>query len=183
MSEVDRLLKRYADAISIPWSTAKSDVERTLFVIYDRAKERQLRFHIDDFRSQTERAGKKWLQLDVTDSLPQWFSTHPYRDEYFLYPGDQPGYAEGQLEEFEQSLVKALHARISKEATAEHAVAVLGAGSLFGFARVSDVMKRLAAAIPGRLVVFFPGEKVDNNYRLLGARDGWGYLATAITAD
>ncbi len=60
---------------------------------------------------------------------------------------------------------------------------LLGAGSLFGVARVSALMKRIAAAVPGRLVIFFPGEKVDNNYRLLGARDGWDYLATAITAD
>jgi hypothetical protein len=37
-------------------------------------------------------------------------------------------------------------------------------------------------AIRGRVVVFFPGELEQNNYRLLGARDGWNYLAIAITA-
>jgi hypothetical protein len=35
--------------------------------------------------------------------------------------------------------------------------------------------------IRGRLVVFFPGEYEDNNYRLLDARDGWNYLAVPIT--
>ena len=37
--------------------------------------------------------------------------------------------------------------------------------------------------VPGRLVVFFPGSYEDNNYRLLDAYDGWGYLAVPITAD
>ena len=32
-----------------------------------------------------------------------------------------------------------------------------------------------------RLVVFFPGSKDGTNYRLLNARDGWNYLAQAIT--
>ena len=183
MSEIDRLLARYADAIEIPWATARADTERTLFVIYDRSKERQLRFHFDDFQIRTEKAGKKWLALDVTDAFPTWFSGHPYRDEYFEFPNDQPGYADGQLDEFENKLVNELQGRIQAEADGETAVAVLGAGSIFGFARVSSIMKRLAAIVPGRLVVFFPGEKIDNNYRLLGARDGWDYLATAITAD
>ena len=35
--------------------------------------------------------------------------------------------------------------------------------------------------VRGRMVVFFPGEYVDNNYRLLDARDGWNYLAVPIT--
>ena len=33
----------------------------------------------------------------------------------------------------------------------------------------------------GRLVVFFPGQFEQNNYRLLDARDGWNYLAVPIT--
>ena len=51
----------------------------------------------------------------------------------------------------------------------------------FGFARVSLVLKEVVKDIRGRLVVFFPGEFEDNNYRLLDARDGWNYLAVAIT--
>jgi hypothetical protein len=37
--------------------------------------------------------------------------------------------------------------------------------------------------VNGRMLVFFPGEVDGNNYRLLGAKDGWNYLATPITAD
>jgi hypothetical protein len=183
MSEIDRLLARYAEHIAIPWSTARSDIERTLFVIYDRSKERQLRFRVGEFQARTEAAGKQWLLVDVTDAFANWFAAHDYRDEYFKYPEDQPGYKEGRLQEFEDHLARDLAARLKQDATPEHVVAVLGAGSLFGVARVSALMKRIAATVPGRLLVFFPGEKTDNNYRLLGARDGWDYLATAVTAD
>ena len=34
----------------------------------------------------------------------------------------------------------------------------------------------------GRLLVFFPGSREGNVYKLLDAREGWNYLATPITA-
>ncbi len=42
--------------------------------------------------------------------------------------------------------------------------------------------KEVAKQVKGRLVVFFPGEYQNNNFKLLDAKDGWGYHATAITA-
>jgi hypothetical protein len=60
-------------------------------------------------------------------------------------------------------------------------VAVQGVACLFGFTRASLVLKEVVKDIRGRLVVFFPGEYEDNNYRLLDARDGWNYLAVPIT--
>jgi hypothetical protein len=60
-------------------------------------------------------------------------------------------------------------------------VAVSGVGALFGFTRVSQVLKLVEPSIRGRLVVFFPGQYEENNYRLLDARDGWNYLAVPIT--
>jgi hypothetical protein len=101
MSEFDRLVSRYGEQIAIPWSTVRSDAERTLFIIYDRAKERQLRPKLLAFQVATEIAGKKWLLFDLTDAFPRWYAAHPYRDEYFAYPQDQPGVAEGRLEEFD----------------------------------------------------------------------------------
>ena len=50
-----------------------------------------------------------------------------------------------------------------------------------GFLRVSELIQSVEPSIRGRLVVFFPGTKNDNNYRLLDARDGWSYLAQPIT--
>jgi len=183
MSEIDRLLARYKEQIIVPWATIRSATERTIFVIYDRNKERQLRYRCGSFEDATLEADKKWILLDVTDSFTRWFAAHDCRDEYFQHPDDLPGAMEGKLEEFEDHLVKSLTQELQEKATPEHCVAVLGVGSLYGFASVSAVMQRVARVVPGRLVIFFPGEKVDNNYRLLGARDGWDYLATAITAD
>jgi hypothetical protein len=62
-------------------------------------------------------------------------------------------------------------------------VAVFGVGALFAFTRVSQVLKLVEPSIRGRLVVFFPGQYEQNNYRLLDARDGWNYLAVPITLD
>jgi hypothetical protein len=44
------------------------------------------------------------------------------------------------------------------------------------------VVAAVANNIPGRLLVFFPGEYDQNNYRLLDARPGWNYQAVPITA-
>ncbi len=60
-------------------------------------------------------------------------------------------------------------------------VGVFGTASLYGFARVSLILKQVESDIRGRLVLFFPGDYDQNNYRLLDARDGWNYLAVPIT--
>ena len=61
-------------------------------------------------------------------------------------------------------------------------VAILGIASLFGFMKVSELIKSVKDKVKGRLVIFFPGEYDGNNcYRLLDARDGWNYLALPIT--
>jgi hypothetical protein len=61
-------------------------------------------------------------------------------------------------------------------------VAVLGVASMFGFVQVSDLVPRIVASLSGRLLVFFPGSRDGNVYKLLDAREGWNYLATPITA-
>ena len=102
-----------------------------------------------------------------------------YRDEYFASPEDLqlkldaefPGYVAERLQ----------GALRIPEVTTNTVVAVLGAGSLFGLARLSHVLKKVRMSIQGRLVVFFPGQFERNNYRLLDARDGWNYLAVPIT--
>lgn len=60
-------------------------------------------------------------------------------------------------------------------------MAVCGVASLYGFTQVSLVLKEVVHEIQGRLLLFFPGEFDNNNYRLLDARDGWNYLAVPIT--
>ena len=60
-------------------------------------------------------------------------------------------------------------------------VAVIGTASLYGFIKISELVRSVEQSVRGRLVIFFPGTKDENNYRLLDARDGWNYLANGIT--
>ena len=53
--------------------------------------------------------------------------------------------------------------------------------SIYGFTKVSLLLKEVVHDIRGRLLLFFPGEYDNNNYRLLDARDNWNYLAVPIT--
>ena len=82
--------------------------------------------------------------------------------------------------EFRDYAVERL-ARVLDAADDDTVVALVGTASLYGFLRVSDLIHSVESRIRGRLAVFFPGTKNDNNYRLLDSRDGWSYLAQPIT--
>ena len=43
--------------------------------------------------------------------------------------------------------------------------------------------ERVESLILGRLLVFFPGAVEGNNYRLMGAQDGWNYHAAVISSE
>ena len=75
---------------------------------------------------------------------------------------------------------------IAVKTTERTIIGLIGAASLFGLGdhvRVSALIEQVQDEVKGRLLVFFPGEVEGNNYRLLGAKDGWNYLATLITAE
>jgi hypothetical protein len=182
VSRLERLIDRYADHISTPWPEGRSGIERVIFIVYAPAEELRLRVHIDELGRRTREAGHGWLHLDLTDAFPRWMAAHRYRDKYFRRPELMSGYREGRLTEFTTDLVQTTCDRISA-ATPNDVVALSGMGTLFGVSSVSELVERCAPVVPGRLVVFFPGEVENHNYRLLDARDGWGYMAHAINAD
>ena len=158
-----------------------SGIERVIFVVYPPADELKFRVYIDEFELRTRDAGHGWKLLDLTDAFPRWMAAHRYREKYFRRPELLAGYPEGRLTEFTMHLVEQTGAQIA-QASKNDVVAISGVGALFGVSSVSKVVEQAAPAINGRLVVFFPGEVDDNNYRLLDARDGWNYMAHAITA-
>lgn len=182
MSRLERLIQNYRDHIATPWPLGISGIERVIFVVYPPADELKFRIYIDEFELRTREAGRGWNLLDLTDAFPQWMASHPYRDKYFHRPTLLAGYNEGRLTEFTAHLVEQTRTQVA-EADANDVVALAGVSTLFGVSSVSEVVNGAASAINGRLVVFFPGEKEDNIYRLLDARDGWNYMAHAITAD
>lgn len=180
MSYLDKLLKSYAEHISLPWQGIRSGPERTIIARYDKEDERRLRLRGGEFQDATERVGHRWLLLDVTHAFAQWMAQQEYREAYFETPQALEGYEVGLLSEFTEHLLRSLAEQVKAGAGPNHVVALLGAGALFGVSRVSKLMEGLAPMVGGRLLVFFPGERHENNWRLLGARDGWNYLAVPL---
>jgi len=102
-----------------------------------------------------------------------------YRDAYFEEPADLAIKLET---DFLHSAAAQLRSVLrDTKADEDSVVAAYGVASLYGFTKVSLVLKEVEQDIRGRLVLFFPGEFENNNYRLLDARDGWNYLAVPIT--
>jgi hypothetical protein len=85
----------------------------------------------------------------------------------------------GLLREFADDVTAQVREKLAAAGPAD-ILALLGSGGLFGLMRLSALIERVASAVPGRLLVFFPGRFEGNGYRLLDARDGWNYRATPI---
>ena len=102
-----------------------------------------------------------------------------YKDLYFESPKDLTMKLQS---DFLQFAAQQLRNILTDPDVNENAVvAVYGVASLYGFTQVSLILKKVVHDIRGRLLLFFPGEFDNNNYRLLDARDGWNYLAVPIT--
>ncbi len=182
-SRLTELLEAYSRHISTPWQQGLAGPQRLLFAVYDKTSERRLRAQVDEFQMATEAAGHGWRVVDLTDAFPRWMCKVRYRESYFEEPEMLDGYTTGEVKAFVDDITDDLRAQLAA-ADDNTVVAILGVGALFGVARVSSVVNRIAAVVPGRLLVFFPGEytRQNNTYHLLDARDGWNYLAVPIQA-
>ena len=176
-SRIDTLVRRYERHISTPWQRTLAGAQRVIFVVYPKDMERVLRERIQDFRITTERARHEWRHLDCTSWFSDWMSEDEYQDAWFE---DWELLSLKLEEDFPARAAERLRKDL-QEADENEVVALTGVGSLYGFLRVSDLVRAIEPEIRGRLVVFFPGTKDGTNYRLLDARDGWNYLAQAIT--
>ena len=183
-SKVNKLIATYRRHLSVPWQAGLAAIQRVIFAVYDKADELRLRANIDEFALATQQAGKQWMLIDITNAFPEWMAAQEYREAYFENPEDLAGYQTGELTEFVAALSQQLKTRVLAEAGPDTVVALLGVGSIFGLARVSTLVESFKDAVPGRLLVFFPGEHHPENqsYRLLDARDGWNYLAVPLLA-
>lgn len=177
MSEIAGLLCEYARFVRQPWDHTLAGPQKVWFAIYDPPHERRLRFHLSEFEVATKEAGHGWRLCDLTGAFANWMGQHEYRDAYFAYPDD----LDLALPDFVEHLAGEVSA-VLKSADDDTVVALPGVASLFGLTRVSGLVERVAPAVRGRLLVFFPGQYEGSNYRLLDARDGWNYLAVPITA-
>ena len=177
MNQITKLAGIYQHHVGAPWQRTMAGAQRVMIIIYAKERERALRHRLGEFEEATRNTGHEWLLVDATRWFAEWMATDDYRDAYF----DEPELLEMKLEgEFKEEASGRLSAAL-EEADENTVVALLGAASLYGFLRVSELILAVEPSIRGRLAVFFPGTKNDNNYRLLDARDGWSYLAQPIT--
>jgi hypothetical protein len=179
MSRIDDLAKRYQNHIATPWQRNLAGPQKTIFVVYPKNDERRLRARLDLFEIATAKAGHKWKLFDYTRTFSNWMSNTEYRDIYFETPEDLSMKLRSDFLHFAANELRDV--LTSEDVDYDTVVAVYGIASLFGFTKCSLILKEVAGDIQGRLVLFFPGEFDNNNYRLLDARDGWNYLAVPIT--
>ena len=177
MARIEDLRRQYERFASLPWPDHLAGAQRIWFAVYDRMDERRLRARLGEFELATQRVGHKWRLCDMTDAFADWIAAQEYRNAYFECPED----LDSAMPDFLSFAANRLRSVLA-ESDSNTVVAALGVAGLFGFVRVSELMDAVDDAIRGRLLVFFPGEYDDNNYRLLDARDGWNYLAIPITA-
>jgi len=177
MSQISKLAQVYGRHISASWQRTLAGAQRVMIVVYPKERERMLRARIDEFEYATTKADHGWICVDATRWFAEWMAMDEYAEAYF----EEPELLDMKLDaEFREEAVSRLR-DVLATADDNTVVALYGVASLYGFLRVSQLLAAVEASIQGRLLVLFPGTKNDNNYRLLDARDGWNYLAQAIT--
>lgn len=179
MARIEDLAELYGQHIATPWQRTVAGAQRMIMVVYEKELERVLWARKGEFETRTKAAGHDWHEVDVTTAFSSWIAADDYRDAYFECPEDLQLKLDAEFPEYVADRIRAVLSR--PDVTTNSVVAVLGIGSLFGFARVSEVLKLVDGDVKGRLVVFFPGQFEQNNYRLLDARDGWNYMAIPIS--
>jgi len=179
VARIEDLAERFGRHIATPWQRTVAGAQRVVMVVYDKTMERTLRARKLAFETAAREAGHDWHELDVSDAFARWMAQDEYREEYFASPDDLYLKLEAEFSEVVAERIREVLNRA--EVTENAVVALFGVGALFGFARMSHILKLVEGDIKGRLVVFFPGHLERSNYRLLDARDGWNYLAVPIT--
>lgn len=175
MNSFDEILSAYTKQVVLPWANDTPPAGRIWVVWYEKAMQRRFTGRLSEFEHATRKAGRGWHQLDLAPWFGRWIAEH----EFFDGLVEQPKELRGLLPDIEDSLV--IEVRKALEAcTSNDVLALDGCGALFGVARVSTIIGRVADYVPGRLMVGFPGKHSGGVYRLLDARDGWNYHAIPI---
>jgi hypothetical protein len=179
MAHIEELVGSYKTHISAPWQRNLAGAQKAIFVVYPKTDERRLRARLGMFEEATKASGHGWLEFDFTSVFARWMAATDYREEYFRSPSDLTIKLETDFVQYAAAQLRATLA--ASQADENTVVAACGVASLYGFSRISMLLKEVENDIRGRLALFFPGEYESQNYRLLDARDGWNYLAVPIT--
>ena len=179
MGRIEELSKRYRNHISPPWQRNLAGEQKAIFVVYPKEDERKLLARVELFEMATIYAGHKWKSFNFTKTFSNWMANTEYKDLYFESPKDLTMKLQSDFLQFAAQQLRNI--LTDPDVNENTVVAVYGVASLYGFTQVSLILKKVVQDIRGRLLLFFPGEFDNNNYRLLDVRDGWNYLAVPIT--
>lgn len=186
MSRLDHLIQSYRRHAAIPLKQGLPVAERIWFLVYPPEEERRLRTRLAEFEIATKDAGLAWTEIELTGSFASWldsFADAEERDATMAVPAIVEDYADPHYRDFLAQQIRAAVAATPLVELDRTVFAVTGLMELYDFIHVSDVMESLGKEVRGVLLIFFPGEREENTYRFLGARTGWDYLATPITAE
>jgi hypothetical protein len=179
VSRIEDLANRTGRHIAVPWQRTIAGAQRVIMAVYDNDAERMLRARKDLFRLATEAAGKEWAEVDLTDCFGHWLADDEYCEDFFRNPGDVQLALDDEFPRFVADRIRVALRQPTDRANA--VVGVFGVGALFGFARISQIIKLVEPEIEGRLLIFFPGSLDASIYRMFDAGDGWNYLAVPIS--
>jgi len=179
MGRIKELANRYRNHISAPWQRNLAGDQKAIFVVYPKEDERKLRARLELFEMATTGAEHKWKSFNFTKTFATWIANTEYSELYFEFPEDLTMKLQSDFLQFAAQELR--NVLTDPDVNSNTVVAAYGVASLYGFTKVSLVLKEVVHDIRGRLLLFFPGEFENNNYRLLDARDGWNYLAVPIT--
>ena len=182
MSRVDDLIANYERFARLPWLENLAPAQRVWMAVYAPEEERRLRLHLPEFGTASQQAGHDWDLIDITTAFEEWMAHHEYRDAYFAVSEADPARAAWFL-------------RPARRPSAGRAEREDGADKRCGTRRRRQPLRARRAREgvgahragrepdPRAVARLLPGEVEGNNYRLLGAQDGWNYHAAVISSE
>ena len=152
MGRIEELATAYERHVGAPWQRTVAGAQRVMMVVYEKEQERTLRARLGEFEQATRRSHHGWKLVDCTAWFAEWMAKQEYRDAYFEDPSLLAMMLEGEFQNF-------VTRRLSNELEASDentVVALMGVASLYGFMRVSELIRSveqsyswpLARAVP-----------------------------------
>lgn len=178
MHSFDDIMSAFDRQVRLPWQDDIPPAGRVWIAWFEKSMQRKFTQRLGEFEPLAIAANKGWRRLDLSLVFGSWIARH----EFFEVLVHHPKEVRGLLPEFEDHVAGLIRAELAA-CSSEDVLAVDGAGSLFGLARLSTLISNVVTSIPGRLLVGFPGKHSAGVYRLLDARDGWNYHAVPLPND
>jgi len=142
VSRIEELVNRYRNHIAAPWQRNLAGEQRMIFVVYAPAHERRLRARLELFEIATIESGHKWKYFDFTQTFARWMSGLEYKEVYFEEPENLAIPLESEFPHFAAAELR--NVLTGEDVDSDTVVAVYGVASLYGFTKLSAVLREVA---------------------------------------